>query len=63
MSTKKQGSSNDDRIDPDDAPELTDEMIDKAVYKIGDRVVTQSEGLSALKAVLKRSQPKVNDVE
>lgn len=59
----KQGSSNSDWNDPDDAPELTDEMIDNAVYKMGDRVVAQSEGLSALKAALKLDRPKAEEIE
>jgi uncharacterized protein (DUF4415 family) len=30
-------------IDPDDAPELTDEFFEKAVWRIGDKVVTREE--------------------
>lgn len=30
-------------IDPDDAPELTDEFFEKAVWRIGERVVTREE--------------------
>lgn len=30
-------------IDPDDAPELTDEFFAKGVWRIGDRVVTREE--------------------
>ena len=30
-------------IDPDDAPELTDEFFENAVWRIGDRVVTREE--------------------
>jgi uncharacterized protein (DUF4415 family) len=30
-------------VDPDDAPELTDEFFEKAVWRIGDRVVSREE--------------------
>lgn len=30
-------------IDPDDVPELTDEFLEKGVWRIGDRVVTREE--------------------
>lgn len=30
-------------IDPDDAPELTDEFFEKGVWRIGGRVVTREE--------------------
>lgn len=30
-------------IDPDEAPELTDEFFEKGVWRIGDRVVTREE--------------------
>ncbi|QDL97797.1 BrnA antitoxin family protein [Rhodopseudomonas palustris] len=26
-------------VDPDDAPELTDEMLDRAVYRVGGKIV------------------------
>lgn len=62
MSAKKRGSKA-DWIDPDDAPELTDELIDSATYKIGDRVVTPSEGQAAMKAALKRGRPKADETK
>jgi uncharacterized protein (DUF4415 family) len=30
-------------IDPDEAPELTDEFLEKGVWRIGDRVVTRED--------------------
>lgn len=30
-------------IDPDDAPELTDEFFEKGVWRIGEKVVTREE--------------------
>jgi uncharacterized protein (DUF4415 family) len=41
---KKQKSSSEDLkckpwVDPDDAPELTDEMLDRAVFRHGDRII------------------------
>jgi uncharacterized protein (DUF4415 family) len=26
-------------VDPDDGPELTDEMLDRAVYRVGDKII------------------------
>lgn len=31
-------------IDPDDAPELTDELFEKTVWMIGDREISPDEG-------------------
>ena len=39
-------------IDPDDAPELTDEMMDRAIYKINGKVVTREEWRIAAKKQL-----------
>lgn len=44
MLEKKKGSSNGSSkrkpwVDPDDGPELTDEMLDRAVYRDGDKVI------------------------
>jgi uncharacterized protein (DUF4415 family) len=42
---KKQKSSSGDStkrkpwVDPDDAPELTDEMLDRAVFRHGDKII------------------------
>lgn len=45
-------------IDPDDAPELTDEFFEKAVWMIGDREVSPEEGKVAFAAALRRGRPK-----
>jgi hypothetical protein len=41
-------------IDPDDAPELTDEAMDRAIYKVGGKVVSREEWRIAAKAELIR---------
>ena len=38
-------------IDPDDAPELTDEFFDNATPMIGDRIVDRDEYTAAVKRV------------
>ncbi len=32
------------RVDPDDAPELTDEFFERGEWKIGDKVVSSRRG-------------------
>ena len=34
-------------VDPDDAPELTDEDFARGVWRIGDRIVSREEGQKA----------------
>ena len=46
-------------VDPDDAPELSDEMLDKATYKVGERVVSPAEYATAFKAATKMGRPKL----
>lgn len=43
-------------VDPDDAPELTDEWFEKATPMIGDRVVSKEEFAAAV--ALRRGRPK-----
>lgn len=31
------------KIDPDDAPELTDELLEKGVWRIGEKIVSREE--------------------
>jgi uncharacterized protein (DUF4415 family) len=50
-------------VDPDDAPELTDEWFDQATYKIGDRVVTPEQGKAAFREALRRGRPKAEVVK
>ena len=37
--TESKSSSEDSWVDPDDAPEWTDEMFDRAEIRIGDKVI------------------------
>jgi hypothetical protein len=37
-------------VDPDDAPDLTDEFFDKGVWRVGQKVVSAEEGVAAFKA-------------
>jgi uncharacterized protein (DUF4415 family) len=43
-------------IDPDDAPEWTDEMFDRAQISIGGRVIREATG-----TITKRGRPPVGD--
>ncbi|WP_337997788.1 BrnA antitoxin family protein [Oleispirillum naphthae] len=55
------GKSKDTRptwVDPDDAPELTEEMFEKGVWKIGDREVDRAEGQAAASAVRRGGRPR-----
>lgn len=45
-------------VDPDDAPELTDELFDKGVWRIGAREVSPKEGKAALGVALRPGRPK-----
>ncbi|MET0267864.1 MAG: BrnA antitoxin family protein [Duganella sp.] len=42
-------------VDPDDAPELTDDFFENAVWSIGDRGVSRSEAQA--EAALRRGRP------
>jgi uncharacterized protein (DUF4415 family) len=41
-------------IDPDDVPELTDEFLEKGVWRIGDKIVSREE--AQLEAAKRRSR-------
>lgn len=45
-------------VDPDDAPELTDEFFEKATPMIGDRVVSFDEFAVAARAAIARGRPR-----
>ena len=49
-------------VDPDDAPELTDEFFARGTWHVGERVVTQKEGVQAMQAMVKasRGRPKAD---
>ncbi len=36
-------------VDPDDAPELTDEFFENGTWRIGEHVVTKEEGQAAMR--------------
>lgn len=42
-------------VDPDDAPELTDEMLETGVWRIGDRIVSREEAQT--EAIKRRGRP------
>ena len=44
-------------VDPDDAPELTDEFFEKAVWQVGEKNVTREEGMAAMRAAVSRGRP------
>jgi uncharacterized protein (DUF4415 family) len=48
-------------VDPDDAPELTDDDFERGVWHVGERVVTPEEGKAAMGAMAqaaRRGRPK-----
>lgn len=45
-------------IDPDDAPELTDDFFEQGEWRIGEQSVSPQEGAGALKKALARGRPK-----
>lgn len=48
-------------IDPDDAPELTDDFFENATPMIGDRAVTKEEFAMAAEAAIRDSKARMND--
>lgn len=56
----KEKSQNTDQtwIDPDDAPELTDEFFRRAVYRIGDKIVTPDAAKAELAARARSGRPR-----
>jgi len=44
-------------VDPDDAPELMDEFFEHGEWKIGDRIVSRSEGETEVKRKLRGRPP------
>jgi uncharacterized protein (DUF4415 family) len=51
-------ASNPEWIDPDDAPELTEEFFERGKCKIGDTEVSSGEAKAAFRKALKRGRPK-----
>lgn len=45
-------------VDPDDAPELTQDFFEQGEWKIGEQPVSAQEGAVALRRALSRGSPK-----
>ncbi len=45
-------------VDPDDAPELTDDFFEQGEWKIGDKTVSVAEGTAAIQKAISRGRPK-----
>lgn len=46
-----------DWVDPDDAPELTEDFFDRAHWRIGERSVSPAVGLAAMAKATLRGRP------
>ena len=44
-------------VDPDDAPELTDEFFEKATFMVGEKAATLEEYKTAVRPLLARGRP------
>ncbi|MDP1652156.1 MAG: BrnA antitoxin family protein [Rhodocyclaceae bacterium] len=44
-------------LDPDDAPELTDEDFARGTWQIGDKVVSREEAQTAARELIRRGRP------
>ncbi|MDR2875062.1 MAG: BrnA antitoxin family protein [Methylobacillus sp.] len=60
MSKVAEKSQNSPRpwVEPDDAPELTDDFFEQGKWKIGEKSVSAQEGSAALRKALARGRPK-----
>ena len=50
-------------VDPDDAPELTDDFFEQGEWKIGEQPVSAPEGAAALREALSRGRPKAQSTK
>lgn len=50
-------------IDPDDAPELTDDFFEQGEWKIGEQPVSSADGAVALHKALSRGRPKAESTK
>jgi len=50
-------------VDPDDAPELTDDFFEQGEWKIGTRPVAPEAGAAALREALSRGRPKAQNTK
>src|SRR6218665_3398743 len=44
-------------VDPDDAPELGDELFEKGAWKMGERAVTKQQAQTAIAQTMRRGRP------
>ena len=51
------------RIDPDDAPELTDDFFEQGEWKINEQSVSAQEGAAELRKALSRGRPKAENTK
>ena len=50
-------------VDPDDAPELTQDFFEQGEWKIGDQPVSAQAGAAALREALSRGRPKAQSTK
>lgn len=50
-------------IDPDDAPELTDDFFEQGEWKINEQPVSAQEGAAVLRMALSRGRPKAESTK
>jgi uncharacterized protein (DUF4415 family) len=50
-------------VDPDDAPELTDDFLEQGEWKIGAQAVSAAVGAVALREALSRGRPKAQSTK
>ena len=55
---KKSSSTIQTWIDPDDAPELTEEFFEKGTWRIGDKIISRQEAQAEIK--IKMGRPPVD---
>ena len=50
-------------VDPDDAPELTNDFFEQGEWQIGDQLVSAQAGAAALREALSRGRPKAQSTK
>ena len=50
-------------VDPDDAPELTQDFFEQGEWQIGDQLVSAQAGAAALREALSRGRPKAQSTK
>lgn len=54
----KSNDSHSTWVDPDDAPEITDDFFEQGEWKIGEKAVSAKEGASAMRQAIAPGRPK-----